>query len=308
MPLRLLLLLVLALIAPPAAARPFPPAAVLLAEQHAVLPMVDMPGDPARLYVRIDDPALGERIFFVDTGYSRTTCDDDFIAALGIEPAWTSARSRGELGSVRLQKAALPSFSLGGHRVEGLTCAVRDLATTSSVISAPGQPTAGVLGADLLGRFVVGIDPVAGILTLADPAQWPVEEGHGVVPLRLERRHGPRMRLPVLVDGQEIWPLLDTGATRTQLDAARLGLPLVAEREGVDRGSGASNESTRTFRFHQAESVVLAGQEVGPLRILDRPRARSVPGLLGQDVLGRYRLRIDATHGWVEVLPVAEGE
>jgi hypothetical protein len=302
------LALLATLTALPAAARPFPPATVVVAPVAVSLPLVEMPGDPLRLYVRVDDPALGERIFFVDTAFSRTTCDDDFVASLGIEPARTCARSRGELGTVRLQKARLPDFSLGEHQIVELTCAVRDLDSTSSILSAPGPKTAGVLGADLLGHFVVGIDPGAGTLTLTDPALDPVEDGPGVAPLRLENRRGPRLRLPVLVDGQETWPLLDTGATRTQLDATRLGLPFVAEREGVDRGTGPAREEARTFRFHEAASVIVAGQEAGPLRVLDRPRARGVPGLLGQDVLGRYALRIDATHGWVEVSPVAEEE
>lgn len=290
-------------LAAPAAARPFPPPAVTMAEARAVLPLVAVPDDPRRLYVRIEDPALGSRVFFLDTAFSRTTCDDDLIATLGIEPAPTCARARGELGSVPLDKAALPAFSLGGHRVEGLTCAVRDLATTSSVLSLPGEPTAGVLGADLLSRFVVDIDPAVGTVTLADPARAGLVEGPFTVPVRFERRRSARLLVPVVVDEQETWSLLDTGSTRTQLDAARLDLPLVAEREGVDRGTGATNEEPRSFRVHEARSLVLAGRELGPLRVLDRPRARGVPGLLGQDVLDRFHLRIDATNGWAEFVP-----
>jgi hypothetical protein len=265
------------------------------------LPLVQLPGDSTRLYVTVDDPALGSRLFFVDTAFSRTTCDDDLARELDLEVRPTLRRSWGELGSVKLGRIVLPDFELGGHAVPGLVCAVRDLDSTSSVASTPEQPVAGVLGANLLGRFVVVIDPVARTVTLLDPAEHGLEDGPGVVRLRREHGLGPRVRLPLTVDGRETWPLLDTGATRTHLDARRLDLPLVAEREGLARASGASNQEPTIFRIHEIQQLELADHTLGPVRIIDRRKAPCAPGLAGQDVLGGFVLTIDSQHRRVKV-------
>jgi hypothetical protein len=235
-------------------------------------------------------------VFFVDTAFSRTTCDDDFVAELGLEVQRTLRWSRGELGNIRLGRAVLPPFVIGGHEIPRLACAVRDLDSTSSVASSPEQPVAGVLGANLFARFVVVIDPRARTVTLLDPGLHRVQDGPGVVRLRRENRVGPRIRLPLLVDGKSTWPLLDTGATRTHLDARRLGLPLVDERRGLARGSGSTNQEATTFRFHEIQTVELAEHSQGPLRVIDRRRAPCAPGLAGQDILGNYVLTIDTRH------------
>ncbi len=279
-----------------AQAGPFPKPKPSYGEAAVTLPLVLVPGDPKRLYVRVEDDNLGERLFFVDTAFSRTTCDDQFVQDLGLEVRRTASRSRGELGTVRLGSAELPPFEIGGHRIEGMKCAVRDLDSTSSVTSTADQPVAGVLGANLLARFVVVIDLDAGTITLHDPATHGVEDGPGVVRLRRERWVGPRIRLPLTVDGAVTWPLLDTGATRTHLDARRLDLLLLEEREGMARASGATNAELTVFRIHQATDVLLGEHQSGPLRVLDRRRAARVPGLAGQYILNQFVLTIDTRH------------
>ncbi len=298
--LALLVLLGLPLASSAAHAGPFPRPKPVYAEPVS-LPLVQLPDDPRRLYVQVDDPDLGSRLFFLDTAFSRTTCDDGLAEDLGLEVEPTLRRSRGELGTVKLGRIVLPDFVLGGHTIPGLACAVRDLDSTSSVASTPDRPIAGVLGANLLARFVVVIDPAAGTVTLLDPAEHGLEDGPEVVRLRREHRVGPRIRLPITVDGERSWPLLDTGATRTHLDARRLDIPLVAERQGIARASGSTNQEPTVFRIHEIQELELAGYTLGPLRIIDRRRARCAPGLLGQDVLGGYRLTIDTKHRRVKV-------
>ncbi len=296
-----LVLMAVLLHAPVAQARIFAEVKPVYGAEVVSLPLVRLARDPTRLYVQVDDPDLGSRLFFVDTAFSRTTCDDGLAEDLGLDVERTVARSRGELGSIRLGRITLPDFVLGGHRIPAMDCAVRDLDSTSSVASTPEQPVAGVLGANLLAHFVVVIDPTAATLTLLDPGTHGLEEGPGVVPLRRERRVGPRIRLPVTIGEHTSWPLLDTGATRTHLDARRLDLPLVAERQGMARASGSTNQELTTFRIHEIAELDLAGHAVGPLRIIDRRRARCVPGLAGQDILGGFVLTIDSEHRLLKV-------
>lgn len=205
------------------------------------LPLVQVAEDTQRLYVVVQTGSLGEQLWFFDTGYSHTTCDAQALAALGVDARPTLTRTRGELGSVRLERASLPDFALGGHQVQGLRCAVRDLPATSSIPSGEGYRVVGVLGANLLRQFTVEVDPGAGVLRLHPPGSVPLED-----PFRLRREHltGPRLRVPLTLDGERTWPVLDYGASGTYLDADRLGLPLAEERTGAWRGTGATIAAT----------------------------------------------------------------
>ena len=179
------------------------------------LPLVHVGGDPYRLYVEV--PQLGASLWFVDTGYATTTCDTQWVDGQGLERRRVLAWSQGEHGMLRLEKAVLPSFELGGHRIEGLRCAVRDLQATSSI---QDPRIAGVLGTNLLRRFTVVLDMEEGVLRLHDPRELRVEEGDR---MRLELGTG-RARVRLEIGGETSWPILDTGATGTYLPAERLGL------------------------------------------------------------------------------------
>lgn len=267
---------------------PFPAPEVRYGEAVG-LPLVQVPEDTRRLYVVVQSESMGEQLWFFDTGYSHTTCDAAMITALGLDTRATLARTRGELGSVRLRKARLPDFTLGGHEVEDLRCAVRDIPGTSSIPSGDGYAVAGVLGTNVLRRFVVEVDPATGLLTLHDPAVYTFEATSRA---RRERLVGQRLRVPVELDGARVWPVLDYGATGTYLDADGLGLPLVEERQGQWQGTGTNNTETRTLRYHRAESVKLADVDGPPIYVVDR---EGWGGLVGMNVLAHYRLVLDYT-------------
>jgi len=248
------------------------------------LVLVHLVEDRERLYVELPD--LDHSLWFVDTGYSSTTCDTQWVASQGYGLRPVLAWSRGEHGAVRLQKAVLPSFMLGGHRIERLSCAVRDLQATSSITD---QRVAGVLGTNLLRRFTVVLDMEEGVLRLHDPEELRVEAGDR---LRLEFGTGrPRVRLEL--DEQTLWPLLDTGATGTYLHAEKLGLDFRAERQSTWSASGADPHQEQTLRYYTAAGPRLAGCP-GPdeLWVVDRPR-RWDDGLVGMSLLENYTLTLD---------------
>ena len=90
---------------------PFPAVLVLLAAcapvhrwqvdfgEPSALPIVHPSNDRERWYVVADLGEPGEHVFFFDTGYGTTTCDDDFVASLGLTPRG-QVRVRGEAGTV----------------------------------------------------------------------------------------------------------------------------------------------------------------------------------------------------------------
>lgn len=270
------------------------------------VPMVHTSNDTSRWYVAPDHGALGERVWFFDTGYSYTTCDDDFVAELGLEPRG-HVTVHGEAGEIPARKVRLPPMELGGHPIRRLVCVVRDLGSTSSIEDPPEVDVAGVLGADVLRRFDVEIDPANARLVLHDPRRRPPlrRDAPGVVPLGREYGFGLRFTVPVDVGDQRIWPVVDTGASGTHVDGARLGLePTIVHEQVAVRASGEQGQVVQDLILYQVPEVRIDEHVLGPVLLTDRPRPPWVPGLLGLNVLGTFRQEYDFDRGLVRLTRV----
>lgn len=266
------------------------------------LPLVHVSVDRNRWYVPIDTGDLGERLFFLDTGYSFSTCDDAWVTELGLR-TYGRVTIRGEAGNVIGKKAKLPPFSIAGHRVEGLVCVVRDLGKTSSIDDPTEVSVAGVLGADVLREFRVTIDPSESAIWLDAPGQRPLPR-KGSTPLRREYGLGIRFTIPAEVAGHRKWPVVDTGASGTFLDGKALRLQPTAKRDNVRlRASGTDGVVVRDLVYYK-ESVAVDEVEPRTLTITDRDRAPWVHGLLGLDWLSHYRQEYDFRHRRAMFTPV----
>jgi hypothetical protein len=271
-----------------------------------VLPIVHPSQDKWRWYVVLEHPIAGEHLWFVDTGFPTTTCDDDFITTLGIETTGRY-RSRGEVGAVKATRATLGTLAVGTHAVE-LNCVVRDLDTTSSVSDSREVAVAGVLGIDVLRNFHTVFDPSTATLELSTP-QPDAIVGDDVVTLRREFHFGRRVRLRIDVGDRHRWPVVDTGASHTHVDGRRLGLEPTRIREGVEiRGSGGSGSITRDLALYDVPTVALGPVATGPVTLTDRPRAGWIPGLLGLNVLAHFRQEYDFAHNRARFTPVSADE
>ncbi|MBX2796873.1 MAG: retroviral-like aspartic protease family protein [Myxococcales bacterium] len=263
----------------------------------ATLPLVQPSTDRRRWYLPVHSNRAGPHVLFLDTGYDFSTCDDDLVQRLGLRTRGR-AQIRGELGKVPASKARLPPIEVGGHRVEDLVCHVRDLGSTSSIRDPSEVPVAGVLGMDVLSRFHVVFDPKAGEVQLRDPrtTQPLPRSGSGVVRLRKGAFNwtGKRLRLRLQVEGRTLWPILDTGATNTYVDGERAGLDASYEVDGVTiRGTGSSGSSTRTVSYYDVHDVKLGDVRTTSVTLMDRDRPWWQPGLLGLDLLSRFRQEYD---------------
>lgn len=225
-------------------------------------------------------------IWFVDTGYAITTCDDDLAEELRLE---TGGRTivRGENGRLVAERAELPDFELGGHTIQGLTCVVRDLDLTSSIRDPDEVHVAGVLGMDVFSRFQLQLDPEAPELRLFPPGTHSVDG----VPLR-SVPWDRRVRVPVMLDEGVVWPHVDTGTNALYLDGLELGLDPVNIRENVVvRGTGA-REQVRDIRQYR-ESIGFAGDLVHDVLINGRRSRAGTQGLVGLSLLSRYVITFD---------------
>jgi hypothetical protein len=258
-------------------------------ERATPVPIVHPDNDPKRWFIPAHSDELGDWVFFLDTGYSYSTCDDDFVAAMSLSTRG-QVTVRGELGRIPAVKASLPTMQLGGHEIKNLTCLVRDLDSTSSISDPREVRVAGVLGIDVLRPFLTTIDPERAVLLLDKPTRQNRlrKRDENVVRLRREYSVGTRILVPIQVGDTEAFPIIDTGASGTHLDGARLGLiPTITKQEVIVRGSGQQSLAVRNLAFYE-EEVGIAEDGIGLVTLTDRPRSRWTPGLLGLNVLSNY--------------------
>lgn len=259
------------------------------------LPIVHTSTDLDRWYVPLEGGDGATRLWFVDTGYSDSTCDDDRADDWPGGRRFGSVEIRGEAGNVPGERLSVPAMAVGTHQV-ALVCVVRDLNTTSSVADPPEVEVAGVLGSDVLRRFDVVIDPSTATMELWPPGDGPRvrRRDDGVVRLRWELRTLGRYTVPVEIDGRRERLLVDTGTRASFVDGHRLGLPVGQVQRGVRmRASGAQGFVERDITYFRADAVTLVDTPVGPLWLPDRPAGPFTPGLLGLDVLGQFRQEYD---------------
>lgn len=269
------------------------------------LPLVHPSNDVDRWYVAFDGGDLGPQLWFVDTGYSYSTCDDDTISGLDV-PTRGKVRIRGEAGDLYAPRARLPWLAIGDHEVR-LTCVVRDLNATSSIADPPEVKVNGVLGSDVMRRFDLVFDPSTATMLLLPRDGLPRfhRSEAGVVPIRREYGIGLRFRVPVGIADEESWPVVDTGATGTYVDGTRLGLVASLSQKGVSvRASGSTGVVIRDVVYYHVDGVDLAGDRVGPLLLTDRDRGPWAAGLLGLNVLSQVRAEYDFRRGRARFTPV----
>ncbi|MBA2321812.1 MAG: aspartyl protease family protein, partial [Deltaproteobacteria bacterium] len=250
-------------------------------------------------YIPVETPS-GPQVLFFDTGYARTTCDDALVRSLDL-PVRGRSRIRGEVGATVARHTRVPTLRFGEHRVTGARCQVRDLGSTSSITDPTEGPVAGVLGIDVLRRFVVVIDPVAATLTLRRPTRRPAAHHR----MRREGGVGPRMLVAVEVDGHRLRPVLDTGADQTWVRGAGADLVAAQVREGVRvRGTGVPGGQVRTLRYYHVPELGFGGQIARDLVFIERSRPWWSDGLLGLDVIGQFRGTYDFPHRRFALEPV----
>lgn len=259
-----------------------------------------------RPFVRID----GET-WLLDTGYSRTTCDDAWVAARGVKVAATAGRAVGEAGAVKVGRAVLDGVTVGGWHFARMPCAVRDLQTTSSV----GEGVVGVLGSNVLRHF--RLDLGAELRLERDE----VERPSGAATLRPELGLGPRRVATLDIDGARVTVVIDTGADRTYLpldDGAEL-----ARYTGRKQGTGPTGGVEVEIVFRSLRDATIGPLDLQIASYVERPKrpcgtAAWLPtawrtggcpftpdfaryGLLGMDAMGTGHLRIDYRGGWMVI-------
>jgi len=246
--------------------------------------------------VRIgDSPPL---TFILDTGFDVSLLDDQRAAELGLVP--DERRQEAQPGGA-IETGKLPpvTLTLGPLDVEGVRLTTTPLAGLSPMI---GRRLDGILGHDVLERFVVDLDLPAGRLRLLPPEGWRPPEGAHELPLRIVDGEPLARGVVELEGGRRVEGefKIDTGS----LDVAGLNLdfgrdhalvPVGAAEVGADGVAVGGSTEGRLFRPRAFE--------LGPLRH-DEPllgytvdssgfENRAYAGTVGMRTLGRARLILD---------------
>jgi predicted aspartyl protease len=263
------------------------------AEPFASLPLLMRDG---RVLVEIkvnDQPAL----FALDTGASNSVMSKGLVQRLGLPTSTARALGARDIGGGGTEKLAHNAYvSLGGRRVSNATS-----------YSWRGFPVAdlgvdGLLGSDLLRGFDVDLDFAGARMNLFGRGACDgVAPGPGPAVALSTASQGwsafgrlSRIRVPVRLDGREVWAIVDTGAARSYIaaSAAReaFGLEIGKMQAGAARGAygGALKVAPHDFRELQIGAVKLPGPRLS-LTLPDQGFEDS-PILLGLEQLQHLRL------------------
>lgn len=252
------------------------------------------------LWLRVSVDGGAPQHFLFDTGASVSVLDSAWAARHGIRSEGRmQAEGIGSAGSVsfaRLRSLRVEGRDGDGIEVGGPQVAVLDLATTFDAVM--WRPIAGILGHDVLSRFVVTVDPDDSTLTLSDPALWTPPAGeplsmvmNGTVPAVRGAIDGSAEGLFRLDLGSNSTVDLHAPFVRRHGLATRLRSPVEVEAVGV--GGAIRSRLGRLTRMSLGPYewddpiVVLSGATTGAFA------SEEFAGNIGNRVLERFRVTLD---------------
>ncbi|MBX9940880.1 MAG: aspartyl protease family protein [Candidatus Obscuribacterales bacterium] len=256
------------------------------------------------ILVRAKINGTSELKFILDTGATQSILDKRFmkelsgLAQAATKPEDSIAMTTGA-GSIKADGVKFNTFTLGDMELKDVTCAVADLSGFETVQK---EKPAGLIGANVLKRFLVTVDYENGKVTFDDPRKSKVADGAIIVNTK------PSLGMSGLAvegsfDGkQKVSFLLDTGAAFNNVSESRVKslIPNPLYRTGQLKGLDGKLVETGSVKFNYLE--------LDNLRI-DGPVFSVAPGkegsqqtgiitssdlaIIGNPLLSRYKVTFD---------------
>jgi len=236
--------------------------------------------------------------FFLDTGFDFSIIDAEIASKLGLTFIETKDEAQPG-GSVEMSRLSPVSLSIGGLKIDNVHLTAAPLSGAASFV---GRKFGGILGHDVLERYVVDIDYPNRRLRFLAADSW--------------EHSGPGQILPVTIHNNEVFvnagiempwgrtvfgPFkLDTGS----IDVAGLNLNFVQDSaligpgtKEISAGGVAMGGSTEGRMFRAAAFIFGADRIENPVIGYTVDSAgfenRDNAGTFGGAVLSRYRLILD---------------
>jgi predicted aspartyl protease len=189
-------------------------------ERTEVLPVTLVRG-----FLLVPGALNGNRVMLiVDTGSEATMVTPQAAMAFGLDrDHFNHTTIHGIGGQITTANARVTSFAIGKQEMLDRGVAVGPLPN----IPATEPPIAGLLGADYLSDYDLDLDAPRHMLTLysmdgcGDNFAPPWHQARSIVPIR--REHKDLLTLDVLVDGERVNAMFDSGARVTTISAAAAG-------------------------------------------------------------------------------------
>jgi predicted aspartyl protease len=273
------------------------PTTLPLTKRNMLLVMeVELMNDKARMKARM----------LVDTGASTTILLSKTAQQLNLKPF-------GDLGArpigtdIRLQGAKLQSLKMGTVRLVNRWVAVGNLEMLGMVLSVDG-----ILGSDVLGLFRTTFDFQQNKITLEDIRTKTPPAGKHTIELPLDSLLGIPVFKVWMEDKRSGWMILDTGARFTVLpnkmvtDELRKNSPVITPAAGAS-GISAMLKGSRFASLSLYDPK--KGLKIEPAAALfpADPKQNILPGtdigVIGMNLLRRYRLTLDYQNGTARFTP-----
>jgi predicted aspartyl protease/tetratricopeptide (TPR) repeat protein len=243
---------------------------------------------------RINNDA--EEKFVLDTGSSHTVIDKATAQSVG--PITTNTFNVTSLArALPLGYAKLDRIQIGDLNIESIPVLVTDLSPLTATI---GQRPSGLIGTDILSRFLLTIDFQDRKITLGDPRNARVPDGGIIVPT-FPVFASTGLVINGILDNKPLNFLVDTGAAFNLLPyslaaAFNAGTPLPVGQmtglEGLKTTIGSIRFNSLKLGNYAINNPVFTIQ---PDRGSDTSRglASADMGLLGNSIWSKTRLNID---------------
>lgn len=256
----------------------------------------------------------GPFAFVFDTGAEGSAVYATFAREHGLSPLPARhERLQGQTGAASFPLTRLASLGVDGRQAG-------DIEAVILPDRADGVALAGIVGLDLMGRFVVALDPSRHRLALHPPDTSARRVGgRGLAATKAMRLGGGLLGLPVTINGATGVAVLDTGARDSRINlrfagAAGLGAGLAdLPDDGVIQGATNMAVATKRARLGTVEFAGVRRSNVDTrvvdlavfeaLGLADRPAM-----ILGMDLLSDLRLVIDFPKGVVWIGQGGGGE
>lgn len=290
--------------------------AVLLTLATAVVPIADVPFNDDFGLVLFEASVNGSEplVFLLDTGFDVSILDADAAARLGL-PTIEVQKEAQPGGEVEVGQLAPVAFSIGDLRLDGVKLVTIPLGGAGAFI---GRRFDGILGHDVLERFVVDIDYPQRRLRFLAAENWEHTGAGQILPVEIKANEVFVNAGIMMPGGRSVFgPFkLDTGS----IDVAGLNLNFVRESALIGpgtvelrQGGVAVGGETEGRLFRAAAFVVGADRIDSPLigYTVDSGgfENRADAGTFGTAVLRRYRLILDYRRNRIilEAGPNADG-
>lgn len=233
----------------------------------------------------------------LDTGATTTVLNTADATAYGIATSSNYKMTTGS-GTIKTSYITLSSLSLGDLTLTNVPVAVSDLPGFQEL---PGQKPVGIIGADILRRFLVCIDYENREVTFSDPHDVKVPEDAIIVPTE------PALGAAGLVvqgklEGQPITLLVDTGAAFNNVSEHLIKKLLKSSPMPVGKVEGLDGQKISIgavmFKHLKIGPLTVANPvfSVAPESVSGLPKGIIVNGalaILGNPFWSQYKLTID---------------